>query len=732
MSMTRAIVIAAVLAAPPVARADVIENIGRKLGAGAVEKIEPALATALADAEARGTRLENHLDTIGKGLLDDASAKAQDRLDQVNHILETRLLQARLEASAVADHALHGVEQLVRDSLVEVKRLEKDVVKDLTATASATLEKASAVLKDRTADVAREINGAIEKADRTLAERIAQVDEAVGLRLGNVDVIASKQRVAIEEAAVRTAVLIGLVIFTVFVLRGLYKRYSELTAGEPRGSAARSWRPDALDGDNRAHAPWGPRGGYRTLMFARGLGVPLLGNLALAAAGAGVLFLLYQRLPLGAHKEATELVRIHRTAFADSLTRFDFARARFHASQLEYLAPDDPIDHGALIAKVELLRDVFARPTILGTDVGIAELWKRLDATRRLLGPRPDPDLLVVEAMLVWQTGDSRLDELRAASLCTRALRIRASVGGFALAPLARAYIETFVDAPYVDDGVGLGRDSYQLDDLTAVLVYAPDVDPSHPLAARIQILRLMRQVDARSSTAYAETIERHTDVVAAISRHAPPGELKAAQDRRKSAAKRVLDAWTSFDAAIAALPELARDPSVLLVFRLNDALYSRAKWFVDHPTTDTVAPFLIAAARPRPSKSPRSADAQMRLQLVPPRIVWARRYQRLIEGPARQLFELQESNRFAIMETTAYAFEQAMLDLGPATATTAVPDDSRTATRRNAAQAAAALGLYVSDPKAQSPRTPFARKLLPQKDKDVEQAMLGRGIRLL
>ena len=72
MSVMRAIAIAAVLAASPAARADVIENIGRKLGAGAVEKIEPALANALADAEARGTRLENHLGTIGKGLLDDA------------------------------------------------------------------------------------------------------------------------------------------------------------------------------------------------------------------------------------------------------------------------------------------------------------------------------------------------------------------------------------------------------------------------------------------------------------------------------------------------------------------------------------------------------------------------------------------------------------------------------------------------------------------------------------
>jgi len=749
MSLSRAVALVVALVATwssaPVARADFVENLGRKLGAGAVEKIEPALASALADAEARGTRLEDHLGTIGKTLIDDASAAGKDRLDQLDHLLETRLLQVQVGAKEVADHALSGVDKLINNSLGAVRALEKDVIKDLAATASATLEKASAVLRDRIADVGREVDSAIAKADRTLAERITQVDEAIGLRLGNVDVIASKQRIAVEETALRTAVLIGLVAFTVFVLYSLYKRYSELTAGEPKGAKARLWLP--------GHGPWRARGGQRTLMFAKGLGAPLLGHLVLAAAGAAVLFVLYDRLPLGAHKEAVELVRTHQTGFADSLARFDFPRARFHASQLEYLQPDDPIAHGALIAKAELLRDVFARPTILGTDAGIADLWKRLDDARRLLGARPDPDLLVVEAMLVWQAGDSRRDELRAASLCARALRVRPFAGGFALEPLARTYVETFVDAPYVDDHAGLARDSYQLDDLTAVLNDAPTADPSSPLAARIKIGRLMRTVDAQSSTAYAETIERHLEVLAAIGRRAPPAELKAAQDRRREAAARVLDAWKRFDEAIAAVPELARTPSVLLIFRLNDALYSRAKWFYDHPTTDSVAPRLVAPPPPRPATHPPAVDAVVRLELAPPRIVWARRYQRLIAGPAQQLFELQETNRFATMEAAAYAFEQAMIDLGSAAATPsgvertassarasargaprAVTSDEAhvSARRKAAAQAAAALGLYVSGAKAATPRTPFARKLVPKGDDDLAEALRGRGIRLL
>jgi hypothetical protein len=39
---------------------------------------------------------------------------------------------------------------------------------------------------------------------------------------------------------------------------------------------------------------------------------------------------------------------------------------------------------------------------------------------------------------------------------------------------------------------------------------------------------------------------------------------------------------------------------------------------------------------------------------MAPPRLVWARRYQVLMEGPARALFELQEANRFAALEAAA------------------------------------------------------------------------------
>lgn len=729
MSMKQAITILLGLALSPAANADVIENIGRELGAGAVEKIQPALVGVLADAETRAIRVEDHFGTIAGGLIDKVDAKAEGRLDQVNRILEARLLQATIGAREVTDRALSGVDLLVKGSLLRARHTAGAVIKDLEVTADRALLRASGVLKDRIADVGREVNGAIDKADRALAERIDQVDEAIGRRLGNVDVIASKQRVAIEETAVRTAVLLGFVVFTVFLLLRLYARYAKLT-GRPSGSRTIHQLSPA-DGDP-ARGNWGPRGGARTMMFARGLGVPLLGHLVVAAIGTGVLFLLYDWLPMGARKQAAELISNHQTRFSDSLDRFDFARARFHASQLEYLDADDAITRGALIAKADLLRDVFARPTSFGTEAGIAALWKQLREMQQILGPHQDPDLLVVEAMLVWHTGDSRRDELRAASLCARALHSRRVPGGFALAPLARAYIETFVDAPYSDEQVGLGRNSYALDDLRAVLDHAPAPSAAaHPLAPRIQLMRLMREVDAKSSTAYVETIRRHTEVVAAIALRVPAAEVAAARDRRTAAAGKVLAAWSEFDTALAAMPDLARDPSTLVVFRLNDALYARAKWFFDDPATDKLPPRLVAPPAARGVTPRDAADLTTRLQMAPPRIVWTRRYQRLIDGPARQLFELQEIERFAVLEAAASAFEQAMIDMGPAPDAIA-SDEPVPEPRRKAAQAAAALGLYVSERDGTYPRVPFARVLVRSKDKAVDEAMLGRGIRLL
>src|SRR5581483_10703421 len=73
----------------------------------------------------------------------------------------------------------------------------------------------------------------------------------------------------------------------------------------------------------------------------------------------------------------------------------------------------------------------------------------------------------------------------------------------------------------------------------------------------------------------------------------------QAAHDQRTAAAKRVLEAWRAFDQSLRDEPELGRSPDVLAVFRLNDTLYSRANWFVDHPDTNRLPPLLAPDDNP-------------------------------------------------------------------------------------------------------------------------------------
>jgi hypothetical protein len=705
------VAIASLGARPPPARA-FLDNVGRNAGVSAVEKLPPILAAALADAGGRLTRAEDHLGDIGGGLL-----------NKVDHILEARLLQVKVEANDVTDHALAGVDELARNRLAQADVIASKLVTNVGKEAQVALNKASDLLHDRIGDLGREVDGAVEKADQALAARIDQLDEAAGRRLGNVDVIASKQRIALEETAAHVAVLIGLVVFVVFVLRRLWGRYGELTAGEPARVPARK-RGHKLGGEETASdgpptQQWRARGAQRSWMFARELGAPLVGRLALAAAALGVLFVLYDRLPFAARQEAADLARTHEQGLAQSLRLFDFTQVRFHASQLEYLMPDQAARYRGLAAKGDLLRDLFQRPTLLATDPGIAEVWRRLGDTRRLLGRAPDPDLLVVEAMLLWQTGGTRREEQRAASLCARALRIDGRPGGFALAPLARTYVERYLDAPYVDEAAGVGRNAETPANLRAILdAVAPD-ETNHPLSARLGLVRLMRRIDVLSSATYVATARAHATLVQLVAARAPTGAVQNARAARTAAAKTVVAVWAEFDRALRASSELARNPVVLAIFRLDDVAYSRAKWFVDHPETTQEAPLLAKGVVALP----------VRMELAPPRVAWVRRYADLIRGPAHDLVELQEAERFAERERAAQDFERALV------AATAAPGSSPVSQARAAAaaRAAARLGLYVGGQRPGIERVPLARQLLPAGgDRSLDEALSARGVQLL
>src|SRR6202044_3610036 len=95
-------------------------------------------------------------------------------------------------------------------------------------------------------------------------------------------------------------------------------------------------------------------------------------------------------------------------------------------------------------------------------------------------------------------SGASRVQEQRAASLAARALEL--SPRGFALSPVARAYVETFLASPYAPEDPEVGRDAATLDELAASLTAGPPDAASSPFAPVAALARLMRDLDRASS----------------------------------------------------------------------------------------------------------------------------------------------------------------------------------------------------------------------------------------
>jgi hypothetical protein len=676
------------------AAGDALKTGGRKLGEGlgqgAVEAMQPALLSTLgaasqaasrlvADVDLRLTGQVDHAGGVASKLLSQTKGAVDDSLDKVDHLLEKRLLQVQTTA----------------DGLVE----------KLDGTIDRNLHTADRILKERSTQLGHIVADSIQHADQALEARINQLDEDVALRLGNVDVIATKQRLGLEETLVRAGVLLGILVFIIFVVRTLWKEFEHVQTrvGHKRGIK-------------------------RTLGYLRGLVEPLLFPLTSAALGVLVIYALYDRLPLGARTQATELATMHRQQMDAGLARFDFARTRFHASQLEILVPEQGAYYQAMAGKAALLRDLVIRPALLATKQGISEVVERVNALERQLGPLVDPDVLTLKAMVVWQVGDSKRDEHDAASYCARALRL--SPGGFALAPLARHYIRAFLHAPYLAPGTPYGRDAESLQDLRVLATAPMETDAGFPLAPVLALDRLLGQLDRAVTPAYLDLLQAHAAVVKLLparddrsKRKAPPEspELAAARKQRTQAAQKVLELWDHFDRDLDAVPGIGGKTAILAIFRLNDATYSRAAWFVAEPSTDDVAPLLADVA-----------NLAVRVKVAPPRVRWERRYGDLIASELHSLAELQEADRFSAFERDTQAFERAYV----AAQVGAGPEQD--AQRRSAAVLAAKLGLYVSGA-SHGTRISVAETLLTADDRKdtataskLAAAFETRGLRVL
>ena len=639
--------------------------LGGQIVSGGADKLKGTIQ----DVDTRLTAQETQVNGLAQGLLTDAKGKVDSAIDLANDSLEARILQIKTTADDTVDRAMSEVNTTLRDRLQQLDAIGDHLVSNIGKAAKDALDHADSILRERSADIDRMADDLVTHADQAVKDRIDQIDEAAGRRLGDVDVIAAKQRIEFEETGIHLAVLIGLVVFVGFVLRGLWTRYAAMT--------------DELEG---------VRGAARTALLARRLAPEVLLPLAAAAAGGLVLFALYHWLPMGAEHEAAQLAALHEKQLDESVARMDYAQARLHASDLQYLKPEEAVQASARAEKAGLLRDLVARPALLATQAAVTAFDARVRAVERDLGPRPDADLLVMHAIVAWESGASRLQEQRAASLAARALEL--SPRGFALSPIARAYVETFLASPYAPEDPEVGRDAATLDELSESLTAGPPDAVNSPFAPVAALARLMRDLDRASSGNYVQMVEAQA-AIAVLTRdpRSPPDPiaLAAAVKRRTEGATAVIAAWNAFDVSLGDTDGLD-GPLVLDIFRLNDAVLTRALWYLAQPDTASQGERLEQVASPL-----------LRIHLAPARVAWAQRYSAFFRGPAGQVAGFEESERFHAWEQWTLEFEQAIF--AEALARAAGTEDG--ATRWRVVVAASALGLYVDHG---DQRVPYAR----------------------
>ncbi len=667
--------------------ASAAKKIGGKIGHGVGGLVESATTPTIRNAEQSGHRLIGdvemslarqleHGGTVATSLVGVVDKAVGDKLEKVDRSMEARILQVHLAGDELVDRTfartdatIWKLDAVAKQRIDQLEKAGKNLIAVAGQEGAKLLAQADAVLERRVGDVRQLVKTSIEQADQVAEARITQLDEVAGRRIGNVDVIATKQSLGIEAMLLRIAALIGMVAFLGFVL---WRLFVEVTA---------AWKKALLERS--------PNRVWATLVA----GSPrFFIQVAFGLAGIAALYFLSGYLPRAAQGRAERQIVEHETALAAAFTAYDFTNVRYHSAQLELLKTESAPHYRALAHKAELMRMVLGRPALLQSMAGVRQIAGEITAVEAAL-VTPDPDILTLECFVTWQIGTTRRDEYDAAQLCARALELpRNSASGFMLESLASNYVRAFFHDPYPVDEVVTAE---ALDRLHRALASHSGASAEIPQFQHvIEYNTLAAKLDRDSTAAYLDMLDAHVESV--LARGAPEAATKRAL--RTEHAKRVVDAWSEFDSQLETSAWLADDPSVLSAFTLDDAVLTRARYFVAVPDAVELPPAL--GLEPANGPTTKKPDPFLRIRMAPLRIAWAKRYATLIGPIASEVLAIEEADRFAKFERRAIDFERAYVAFATALHTTLAPDAAKLAVLATAAiRTASELGFYRDTP---------------------------------
>ena len=596
-------------------------------------------------------------------VLDEADRRVGARIGQIDPLVDRQLGKVDpyvdrqlVKVDALLENRIGQVDRIAAMRLKDIdKILDKDI-KRIDALAAQSIARIDATLQARVLDVDKLLRSNISDVDERIGARIQQIDELTDRRLGNVETLAAKSTAALGSAVLR---LIAFACLLVFAAAAVWRVYVESTGAWPADGSIFA----------RLSAWW--RKVYNRLGWQLG---------AAAVCIVGLFFVFIQFIPSGS---SDKLVETHLRELHRSLAALDLTEAKYHVSQLKILDPTNAA-YRAYAMKIDLVRDVLSRPALYQTSVGINRTLSRIEQAELQLEPQHDRDIDTLKAYILFRTNPSRQSEHDAAMICAAALERADADDGFALQPLAVNFVQNYLTHPLPSaESEADAPKEYPSDALAALVAKGSKRAPLTPLSPVLTYDELVRTLMTTSLPAYRRMLDAQASLAGA-----PAARRTELLATRTAAAREVIKAWEDFDEALASHHSLDDTSAAYAVFTLNDALVSRARAYALSTKPDI----------PLPLSDKNYPDAATRARMLPPRVMWAKRYLADAGASVQYLLAYQESDRFRQYESAAVDFERAFA-IAPR--------------GFDAALAAARLGLDVD-----------AASLSPEQRKTVEQAL--------
>jgi hypothetical protein len=545
------------------------------------------------------------------------------------------LAQPTIDSAEAAGHRVVGqVDEVMTKQLDKLDKIADKQIGNFDARLEKRIGQFDANLGARIAQIDTtigqrldQVNGmvtaSISEVDSVIKTRLDQLDEIAATRIGTLDIIATKTALTFEQTLIR---VLGAGCILVFVAAALWVLYRQLTD---------AW-------SQTPHASW--------LSIIRTRWARILGQELGIAAAVACLFLLVYFLPGSARRKADALTAEQDAAYGRAVAAMDFQQARFHAALMEAVDSSNST-YRAKFLKAELLRDLFNRPGIVSTVAGLNGAILRVNQIESL-GAANDPDVSVIKAFILWQSGMTKGAEVEAARLCATALTSAAHDGQFPLRSLALNYLLNYQARPDPAASIPAGNTS----ELTGFEKAALEDKAITPLTYVFRYDTLVRALDAKVSTAYARMIESHGQLMAAA-RLGPSADKykKEAASNRTANAKVVIYEWDTFVKTVQNDPIIAGSAAALAPFLLNDAMYARAAWYVQDADGSR------SAAQPAPSL----ATAPLTTETLPkdirerlPRVKLAGTLN-ILNSTVHDFVDSEEYRRFRAFEDALNVFEQ-------------------------------------------------------------------------